>query len=330
MSAPPISTIVAVRQGMADILACLEPLAAMRERGEIAEIVVVDDASSDDTAQRAEAGGADHVIRLEHRAGPGGARNRGVAASHAPLLWFVDADVVVHHDAARLLSQSFEDERIDALFGAYGDRPMAENFLSQYKNLIHHDTHQRAAGPATTFWTGCGAVRREAFDAVGGFDAEGYRDVGMEDVDFGYRLNAAGYRIQLDPSLQGEHRKRWTLFNLLRVEILHRALPWSRLMLSHPDTEATLNVDRGERRRAVIAGLAVIALLGAATPWAGWPLALAAVALVAGANRRLFSFFRAKRGPWFAVRAVAFHQLYYLYSGATFVYAWLEQRLRRD
>lgn len=324
-----ISAIVAVRQGAADIPACLEPLVAMRERGEIAEIVVVDDASSDETAKRAETADADQVIRLEHRAGAGGARNRGVAASRGRLLWFVDADVVAHDDAARVLIDTFTDAHLDAVFGAYGDRPVARNFLSQYKNLIHHDTHQRSAGPATTFWTGCGAVRREAFQAVGGFDAEGYRDIGMEDVDFGYRLHAAGYRIRLEPSLQGEHRKRWQLFNLLRVEIFHRALPWSRLMLSHPATEASLNVDRGERLRAVIAGLALLALVIATTPWAGWPLALTAIGAIGWANRRLFSFFRAKRGTLFALRAVAFHQLYYLYSGTTFVYAWLEHRWHR-
>ena len=323
-----VSVVIAARNAHADIEACLQPLTIMRSRGEIAEIVVVDDCSTDDTARLATRAGADTTLSLPGQLGPAGARNAGVASSTGPIVWFVDADVVVYDNAARVLARAFDDPDIDAVFGSYGDRPTASNFLSQYKNLVHHDTHQRCAGRAYTFWTGCGGVRRAAFDAVGGFDGQRFWRTGMEDVDLGYRLAELGCRIELVAELQGEHRKRWMLLNLLRVEIFHRALPWSRLMLnSH--VRYTLNIDDGERARALVAGLSVIGLCMAASPWAGWPIAVGALALVLFANRRLLGFFTRKRGVVFALRAVAFHQIYYLYSGSTFVYAWLEHRLGR-
>lgn len=333
-----IDVVIPAHNAQRDIVACLAPLLGMRHRGEIARIIVVDDASTDATGAVAASAGADRVVKLAACQGAGGARNSGVAVSNAAIIWFVDADVVVHDNAARVLARHLSgSKKVDALFGSYGLEPIADNFLSQYKNLIHHRTHQRHAGPAQTFWTGCGAVTRAAFDAINGFDAVGYRDIGMEDVDFGYRLRAAGYAIELISDWQCEHRKRWTVFNLLRVEIFHRALPWSRLILTHPKAPARLNVDGVERLRAGIAGLFVLCVLlvlfGLIS--AAW---LAAPSIAVGyVNRGLFRFFNRHRGLIFAVRAVLFHQIYYLYSAAAFVYVWAEhhgcgltRRFRRD
>lgn len=324
-----IDVIVAARNAAADLAACLAALRAQRDRGEIARIIVIDDASDDATGAQARRSGADIVARLSPRAGAAGARNAGAAHARAEVLWFVDADVVVHDDAARRLRQAFATSDAEAVFGSYGDRPHAPNFLSQYKNLIHHDVHQRAAGAVETFWTGCGGVRADAFDRIQGFDALRHARRGMEDIDFGYRLRAAGGSIRLEPKLLCEHRKRWQLGNLLYVEIFHRALPWARMMLARTDGDTSLNVGPAERLRAVIAGAATLVLTGTAAGLWSWPWALVALGGVLVANARLIGFFSKKRGPGFALRAVAFHQLYYLYSGTTFVYAWLEHQVRR-
>ena len=65
----------------------------------------------------------------------------------------------------------FESEPdLDALIGSYDDEPAAPGFVSQYKNLLQHYVHQHGRKEATTFWSGCGAIRRELFLAIGGFD----------------------------------------------------------------------------------------------------------------------------------------------------------------
>jgi hypothetical protein len=55
------------------------------------------------------------------------------------------------------------------LFGCYDDAPAAQNFIAQFKNLLHSYTHQQGSQDATTFWAGCGVVRRTVFAAIGGF-----------------------------------------------------------------------------------------------------------------------------------------------------------------
>ena len=54
------------------------------------------------------------------------------------------------------------DPTLSALFGAYDDLPAAPGIVSNFRNLLHHHVHHRNAGPAETFWTGLGAVRRRA------------------------------------------------------------------------------------------------------------------------------------------------------------------------
>ena len=105
-----------------------------------------------------------------------------------------------------------------ALFGSYDDEPFESNFLSQYKNLFHHYVHQTAKVDASTFWSGCGAIRREVFLAIGGFE-ENYRRPTIEDIELGYRLKKTGHRIRLLKELQVKHLKRW---EILRQSIAHR------------------------------------------------------------------------------------------------------------
>ena len=71
---------------------------------------------------------------------------------------------------------------------------MANNFVSQYKNLFHHFVHQDASGTATSFWAGCGAIRRDIFLRLGGFNTA-YKRPSIEDIELGYRLTRAGHRI---------------------------------------------------------------------------------------------------------------------------------------
>jgi glycosyltransferase involved in cell wall biosynthesis len=329
-----VTVIMPVYNGSGTLRQSLEPLLAMRRDGEIAEIIVVDDGSSDATAAIADAAGVT-VLESGGRLGPGGARNVGAATATGEVLWFVDADVVVHADSARVLAEALQATGAAAVFGSYDDDPPAPNFFSQYKNLVHRYYHSQAKGDVDTFWAGCGAMTRRAFAEAGGFDADKYPYSSIEDLELGLRLRQRGLRIHLEPALLATHLKVWRLSNLLHTEIYRRAMPWSRLIVEHGWWSRSLNMDAGERLRAVLVACWLATLLLAAAGLApAWP-ALILLAVIAVSNRRLFSYFRQRRGTLFAIGGVLYHQLYYIYSTGAFAYClaayrWSVMRRRLD
>src|SRR5690606_24878254 len=116
-------------------------------------------------------------------------------------------------------------------------------------NLAHRHTHQLAKTEAGTFWSGCGAVRREVFFEFGGFDKAFGRPC-IEDIEFGMRLRAGGHRILLDKELQVEHLKRWRLWKLIKTDIFDRGIPWTRVLLSAADNGFKfddLNIGRNQK-----------------------------------------------------------------------------------
>jgi GT2 family glycosyltransferase len=242
------------------------------------EVLVVDDGSTDDTALVARQRGA-RVLRLDRNRGPAHARNRGVEVASGAIVLFVDADVRVHPDAIAVAVDAMRDPGVTAVFGSYDETPGDPGFVSQYKNLFHHWVHQHARTEASTFWTGCGAIRRATFLAIGGFN-EGYRRPSIEDIELGFRLRAAGCRIRLEKRMLASHAKRWRLLDLLRTDVLLRGVPWIALMLRDRHAPRDLNLSSASKIATLVAGLFVVSVL--LLPLLGQALAvLPALALVA-------------------------------------------------
>ena len=321
---PSVSIVIPVRNGGDDLGECLRAVHRLHPRP--AGVIVVDDHSTDGSGEVARRLGAT-VLQLDGCGGPSAARNAGARQTGCEIIFFVDADVAVRPEVVGLLQDEFErDPSLAAIIGSYDDAPGKPNFLSQYKNLLHHYTHQRASEEAFTFWGACGAIRREVFEQVGGFD-ESWTCI--EDIELGYRLRAAGHRIKLVKTLQVKHLKWWTPSSLLRTDIFVRALPWSRLIVANKRMANDLNIDVASRL-SVACAYGLVGSLALAVLWR--PLIAVAAAFVLGLivlNAHVYAFFRRKRGAWFALRAIPWHWLYYLYSGAAFVVATLEHVFSR-
>lgn len=324
--APSVSVVMPMFNAERHIERCLAPLLAMQAAGEVLEIIVVSDCATDRSEELVRQHPQVRLLRTPRQGGPGVARNLGVETARGDYAWFVDSDVVLADDAARVLRSVLELERPAAVIGSYDDTPDAGNFLSQYKNLVHHYYHHRGLRRASTFWAGCGAVRRELFQGLGGFDAAAYPYPSIEDIELGYRIVAAGGEIVLERRLQGKHLKEWRFANLVHTEVLRRAIPWSRLMLSRRTATRDLNVSTGERARAALAGLATAATILALPGVVGAWIPALLLAVCAAANQEITRFFLRKRGAWFALRAFLFHQFYYLYSAASYAIAWVQLR----
>jgi GT2 family glycosyltransferase len=328
-AAPPprISVIVPVYNDERSLGRCLGALTASCPPE--AEIIVLDDGSTDGSAAVADRPGV-RLVRLATNAGPAAARNHGARHARGEILFFVDSDVVVAPGTvAHVLRQLDAHPDVTAVFGSYDAHPAAPGVVSRYKNLLHHFVHQSGATEASTFWAGLGGIRKAAFAALGGFAHERFRRPSIEDIELGYRLRGAGHRIVLDKALQGTHLKRWTLRSLLVTDIVGRAIPWTRLILESGQPVDDLNVRRDQRLSAGLVGLAVLGLtLTPRWPWLA-VVAAAALLVVIVVNRRLYAFFARHGGLGFAGACLLLHWLYYLYSGVVYLAVWVSVRLRR-
>jgi glycosyltransferase involved in cell wall biosynthesis len=310
-----ITVVVPACDGGDALRRCLHSIAANSPAPR--ETIVVADGAYEAVRPVAEAEGA-RVVTTSAREGPARARNVGARAASGDVLLFVDSDVVLPADAVSQVAAAFrEDADLDAVFGSYDDAPAEPNFLSQYENLLHHYTHQAGRERAPTFWAGCGAVRRDVFLAVGGFD-ERYRQPCIEDVELGYRLNRRGHRVALRKTLQVTHLKRWGAISLVGTEFCRRAVPWGRLTMQYRSLINDLDLRPAGRVSAAL----VYGAIGAVVAAFWWPWALigagaASVALLT-INAPLYRFFWRKRGPWFALRSVPWHWLFYLYGALGF------------
>ena len=177
------------------------------------------------------------TIRLDHNQGPAAARNAARPHVNTELIAFVDVDVDLLDDVAgswlRPLLGHFDDPRVGLVAprvcGEYGS-PL---------DLGPDPARIRAQTRVSYVPAAAIVVRRAAFDAVGGFD-EALR-LG-EDVDFVWRLDAAGWDCRYEPDSVVWHRPRPTLRGRLRQ---HQAYGSSAaaLALRHPTLLAPWHAD---------------------------------------------------------------------------------------
>ena len=207
-----------------EVLGCLASL----DGAAVREVVVVDSGSRDGTAAAVRAAFPDvRVVELVN-VGFGRGANAGLRATTAPVVVVANADVRFAPGAVEVLAAAFVREPAVGVLGpavVYPDgRPQASarSFLDPHTALGHallgrlrpenpwtRRYHQRdtSAGRARDVdWvSGCAmAVRREAFDAVGGFDP-GYF-LYVEDAELCERMGAAGWRVRYDPRARVTHR----------------------------------------------------------------------------------------------------------------------------
>jgi len=310
-----LSIIVPFHRNLAFLERCLAALMPLPDR---TELLIAADAAVDDCQDLAGRYGAQVLDLHPGPSGPAVARNRAAEVALGQVLMFVDADVVATPGAVhRMLAVLEEQPGTAAVFGAYDDQPGDSGFVSQYKNLAHSFIHQTAESVARTFWAGFGAVRRDAFLSVGGFDERFARPC-IEDIDLGYRLSAAGFRIVLNPTLTACHLKRWTLRGMIASDVYDRGIPWTQLMLKFQQFASDLNV-RTSYRVSVV--LAYLVLLGTALGFVDRRWLLTIPVLIAGLLVTSFGYYRyfyRERGLWFALRVFPLHYLCHLYNGLSF------------
>lgn len=317
-----LSVIVPFHHNLANLHKCLAAVRAAAHQlppgTVLRETIVVADGSPDDPTVEAAAHGAT-VAAIEGPRGPATARNRGATIASGDVLIFIDSDVVISSASLAQLAGTFVlDPGLAAVMGAYDEHPADQGFVSQGKNLAHSFIHQRSKGDARTFWAGLGAVRADVFASVGGFDERLTRP-SVEDIDLGYRIRALGRRILLDPAIQGQHLKRWTLGSAVLTDIRDRGIPWTQLLCRYDGLHDDLNVTISYRACVVAAYVLVAcAVFAPRSPILLGPAALAVVTLWL-LDRSYYRFFASRRGPLYAMAWFPVHVLHHLCNGLSFI-----------
>lgn len=285
----------------------------------------MDDGSTDDALSNAVELGA-RILRVASRQGPAHGRNMGAQSTTGDVVLLLDADVCLGANTISGIRKRFEeDPELGAVFGSYDSEPSAPGLVSQFRNLLHFYVHQTSNHRASTFWAGCGAIRRRVFLKSGGFDVA-YSTPCVEDLELGMRLTREGVRIALDPSIQVKHLKRWTLWGMIATDIWHRGVPWTRLILESHQMPNDLNLRLGARASVAMTALlcfqmALLAARGAHTPTLAQVLVfLAALASIVMLNLPFYRFLAARRQLWFAVLSVPLHLIHFLCCGTSVVF----------
>lgn len=280
------------------------------------ECIVVDDHSSDSTLKLVEPFNP-KIIRMDRQQGAAHARNQGAKAARGNILLFIDSDVTIYSDTLAKVAEAFSvNPNISALFGSYDDQPWNSNFLSQYKNLFHHYIHQTSQEDATTFWTGCGAIKKEVFLKIGGFNEQCRM---MEDIELGYKLKASNYKILLLKHLVVTHLKNYNFANLLKSDFFDRAIPWTILMLSRKQFTSDLNLKITHKLSPFVLMLMILSIFLAYKSsffLLGVPIFLLCFLIM---NLDFYKFYFYKRGLAFTLKVAPLHFLYYFYSSLGFI-----------
>ncbi len=303
---PAVTVVVPVFNGDATIRQCLKALFSSTLAN--FEVIVIDDGSTDSTVEIARSFPCQVLVRSSN-AGPATARNHGARLAKAEILYFLDADIVVKPETLSDVVQALHDRpEVCAVFGSFGKETVPQNFVSVYKNLLHHYTHQNSNPDATAFCGGFSAIRTRVFLDNGGFNP---KQRFLEDVELGYRLRRAGHRIWLKRDIQVSHCKQYSLASLIRSDVAGRAIPWTRLMLGM----RTYSRDLNTRIHHVLSLPVAFLLLGCLAYPPMWRLSLPFAILFVVMNRGFLTFTWRERGVRFALGSAAMCWLGCLYSG---------------
>jgi GT2 family glycosyltransferase len=173
------------------------------------EVVVVDDGSSDGTADWLQSQSFPFALRVvrQANAGPARARNTGIDAAERPLLLFIDDDVVPSPELVGEHLRCHEREQDVVVIGPLGTLPhYAQPWVAWEQERIdrqYRDMENGVWEPTfRQFWTGNASVARAHVRAVGGFDNDFLRG---EDVELGSRLHLRGLKFRFNPAAKTLH-----------------------------------------------------------------------------------------------------------------------------
>lgn len=290
-----ISVIVPVYNAEQTLRACLESLFAVEHLDY--EVIVVDDGSTDGTVALASTYPC-KLVSLKRNVGAGEARNRGVEHAQGEILAFTDGDCIVPSDWLAKIERALQGD-VAGVTGVYAipDDP------SPLARFVGHDIRLRfmhLSGETNVFGTYNGAVLRNVFEQVGGFDPR-IRGASWEDVEFGLHVVEKGHKLVIDKDNIVFHQHPETALVYVRKQA--RKAYGQFLLRSRGRQSDYVNWSAVFQVPLTVSLVSLVVVI----PWLGWPACLAALAILAGflfLNRQLLQTVAEHEGAGTAVRSV--------------------------
>jgi len=268
---PAVTVVVPGRNCAETLRHCLASLAPLCVSGQLAEVLFVDDGSTDESSCIANECPSVRVLNVNRCGGPGAARNRGWRAARTEFVWFVDADCVPQPDALSLLLVHFSDPGVAGVGGSYTNLRLSSWLARVIQGEIA--ARHRRMNVRVDFVASFNIVyMRSALEQVGGFDetdVNGPMCPGAEDCELAFRLRRAGYELRFEQRSCVGHYHPDRVRQYLRRQMWHAH--WRvRLYRLHP--RRIVGDDYSQLTDHLQPALA-LATLGA-VPFAGWRIGL--------------------------------------------------------
>jgi GT2 family glycosyltransferase len=241
-AAPEMSVIVCSYNRRETLRECLDSFNAQSAASRM-ELVVVDDGSSDGTAEML----ATYPFAVAHKlvsrknGGLAVARNSGLAVARGEYVLFVNDDTIAFPDLVErhLARHAALGPGLHSVLGSFEQpREALANALMRFLEVTPYVFCYASMAPLSRhgwnrWWTCNVSVPRAAVDAAGRFDGS-FRHYGCEDTDLAIRLERLGGDVVYDPSARAHHRHLLSLDDLARRQrTVARA--YVRLFKKHPE-----------------------------------------------------------------------------------------------
>ena len=213
---PPVSLIVPVYNGASTLARCLESLRSLVYAHNRLEIIVVDNASTDQTPAILK-NHADRIrIVQESTRGRSAACNAGIRNARSEIIAITDADCILDPGWLRSLIQPLQDLDVGLVGGKIlAARP--DSLIQKFGEIIHDNesaVHQRFPSVIGMSW----ACRKLVIEQVHGFDEAFLR---VQDSDLAFRISQAGYRLVYEPNAVLYHENEETYWGLYQEGYKH-------------------------------------------------------------------------------------------------------------
>lgn len=185
-------------------------MALGNQKNHICEIILVDDASVDDSVDFVKKNFPQvKIIRHKINRGFASTVNTGVRASRGKLICLLNTDVFVEVDFLESVPNHFKDPKVFGVSLHERGYAWAKGFFKD--GFIVHEQGDEDRNVHETFWVsgGSGVFRRNLWIKLGGFDEKLFKFY-WEDVDISYRAMKRGYKLFWDPDAKVFHEHEST------------------------------------------------------------------------------------------------------------------------